>query len=61
MISNISNPQMMRFNIQDEFPDWHEIMSKSRLVDLPYVDLVKTGPGPVILNSDVTHCSPKYG
>ena len=44
--------------IQDEFPDWHEIMSKSRLVDLPYVDLVKTGPGPVILNSDVTHCSP---
>ena len=44
--------------IQDEFPDWHEIMSKSRLVDLPYVDLVKTGPGPVILNSGVTHCSP---
>ena len=32
-------------------------MSKSRLVDMPYVDLVKTGPGPVILNSDVTHCS----
>lgn len=44
--------------IQDEFPDWHEIMSKSRVVELPYVDLVKPSPGPVLLNSELTQCCP---